>query len=132
MIVTGARRVIVFHRRCAELVPPGTWCAPAEEITALQNVTGEQRKNGFKSVRRHFEIEEVADEFPVIRMIKASCLEASQDPLRRDVLRFIMSFSELYYRSERFSYPETMAHTGVDTAGDKPSIFPPSTDSLGD
>ena len=95
--------------------------------TALQNVTGEQRKNGSKACRGHFEIEAVADEFPVIRMDKGIVLEASQDPYGAMYYTvYNEDFSELYYRSERFAYPENDGtyYVVIDTAwGDKNHYF---------
>ena len=95
--------------------------------TALQNVTGEQRKNGSKACGGHFEIEEVADEFPVIRMDKGIVLEASQDPYGAMYYTvYNEDFSELYYRSERFAYPENDGtyYVVIDTAwGDKNHYF---------
>ena len=96
-------------------------------MTALQNVTGEQRKNGSKACGGHFEIEEVADEFPVIRMDKGIVLEASQDPYGAMYYTvYNEDFSELYYRSERFAYPENDGtyYVVIDTAwGDKNHYF---------
>ena len=95
--------------------------------TALQNVTGEQRKNGSKACGGHFEIEKVADEFPVIRMDKGIVLEASQDPYGAMYYTvYNEDFSELYYRSERFAYPENDGtyYVVIDTAwGDKNHYF---------
>ena len=95
--------------------------------TALQNVTGEQRKNGSEACGGHFEIEEVADEFPVIRMDKGIVLEASQDPYGAMYYTvYNEDFSELYYRSERFAYPENDGtyYVVIDTAwGDKNHYF---------
>ena len=95
--------------------------------TALQNVTGEQRKNGSKACGGHFEIEEVADEFPVIRMDTGIVLEASQDPYGAMYYTvYNEDFSELYYRSERFAYPENDGtyYVVIDTAwGDKNHYF---------
>ena len=95
--------------------------------TALQNVTGEQRKNGSKACGGHFEIEAVADEFPVIRMDKGIVLEASQDPYGAMYYTvYNEDFSELYCRSERFAYPENDGtyYVVIDTAwGDKNHYF---------
>ena len=90
-------------------------------------MTGEQRKNGSKACRGHFEIEAVADEFPVIRMDKGIVLEASQDPYGAMYYTvYNEDFSELYYRSERFAYPENAGtyYVVIDTAwGDKNHYF---------
>ena len=72
-------------------------------------------------------LEEVADEFPVIRMDKGIVLEASQDPYGAMYYTvYNEDFSELYYRSERFAYPENDGtyYVVIDTAwGDKNHYF---------
>ena len=126
--VLGVGAYFIADALKAELVPGDIVVRSGnEEITALQNVTGEQRKNGSKACGGHFEIEEVADEFPVIRMDKGIVLEASQDPYGAMYYTvYNEDFSELYYRSERFAYPENDGtyYVVVDTAwGDKNHYF---------
>ena len=126
--VLGVGAYFIADALKAELVPGDIVVRSGnEEITALQNVTGEQRKNGSKACGGHFEIEEVADEFPVIRMDKGIVLEASQDPYGAMYYTvYNEDFSELYYRSERFAYPENDGtyYVVIDTAwGDKNHYF---------
>lgn len=92
--VLGVGAYFIADALKAELVPGDIVVRSGnEEITALQNVTGEQRKNGSKACGGHFEIEEVADEFPVIRMDKGIVLEASQDPTAQCITRSITRIS---------------------------------------
>ena len=126
--VLGVGAYFIADALKAELVPGDIVVRSGnEEITALRNVTGEQRKNGSKACRGHFEIEAVADEFPVIRMDKGIVLEASQDPYGAMYYTvYNEDFSELYYRSERFAYPENDGtyYVVIDTAwGDKNHYF---------
>lgn len=126
--VLGVGAYFIADALKAELVPGDIVVRSGnEEITALQNVTGEQRKNGSKACGGHFEIEEVADEFPVIHMDKGIVLEASQDPYGAMYYTvYNEDFSELYYRSERFAYPENDGtyYVVIDTAwGDKNRYF---------
>ena len=126
--VLGVGAYFIADALKAELVPGDIVVRSGnEEITALQNVTGEQRKNGSKACGGHFEIEAVADEFPVIRMDKGIVLEASQDPYGAMYYTvYNEDFSELYYRSERFAYPENDGtyYVVIDTAwGDKNHYF---------
>ncbi len=96
--VLGVGAYFIADALKAELVPGDIVVRSGnEEITALQNVTGEQRKNGSEACGEHFEIEEVADEFPVIRMDKGIVLEASQDPYGAMYYTvYNEDFSELY------------------------------------
>lgn len=126
--VLGVGAYFIADALKAELVPGDIVVRSGnEEITALQNVTGEQSKNGSKACGVHFEIEEVADEFPVIYMDKGIVLEASQDPYGAMYYTvYNEDFSELYYRSERFAYPESDGtyYVVIDTAwGDKNHYF---------
>lgn len=126
--VLGVGAYFIADALKAELVPGNIAVRSGdEEITALQNVTGEQSKNGSKACGGRFEIEKVADEFPVIRMDKGIVLEASQDPYGAMYYTvYNEDFSELYYRSERFAYPENDGtyYVVIDTAwGDKNHYF---------
>lgn len=112
----------------AELVPGDIVVRSGnEEITALQNVTGEQRKNGSKACGGHFEIEEVADEFPSFAWIKASCLKPRRIPTARCITRFITRISPSFTTAA--SGLRTLKTTGtyyvvIDTAwGDKNHYF---------
>lgn len=78
-----------------------------EEIIALQRVTAEQREDGSFLDCARFDIQTDSADFPVLHMEKGIVLEATQDPWG-DMYYTVYNadFSELYYRSEYFSYPE--------------------------
>ena len=77
------------------------------EITALQRVTAEQRKDGSAVDGVRFDIETDSADFPVLHMDKGIVLEATQDPWGEMYYTvYNADFSELYYRSVFFSYPE--------------------------
>ena len=126
--VLGVGAYFIADALRAELVPGDIVVRSGnEEVTALQNVVEEQRKNGAVASGEHFKIEDAAGDFPVIHMDKGIVLEASQDPYGAMYYTvYNEDFSELYYRSERFAYPENGGtyYVMVDTAwGDKNHYF---------
>lgn len=126
--VLGVGAYFIADALKTELVPGDIIVrSGTEEITTLQNVTGEQRKNGSVASGDHFKIEDAAGDFPIIHMNKGIVLEASQDPYGSMYYTIYNSdFSELYYRSERFVYPDKVGtyYIVIDTAwGDKNHYF---------
>lgn len=85
------------------------------------------KEERFKACGGHFEIEEVAVNSRSFAMDKGIVLEASQDPYGAMYYTvYNEDFSELYYRSERFAYPENDGtyYVVIDTAwGDKNHYF---------
>lgn len=77
------------------------------EITALQRVISKETKKEGVLDGTRFELETDAADFPVVRMEKSIMLEATQDPIS-DMYYTIYNedFSELYYRTVFFEYPE--------------------------
>jgi len=77
------------------------------ETVTLQRVVAEEKKKELIVDSGRFHIEEDAALFPVVRMEKSIMLEASQDPIS-DMYYTIYKedFSELYYRTVFFTYPE--------------------------
>ena len=89
------------------------------EITALQRVTAEQRKDGSFLDCERFDIQTDSADFPVLHMDKGIVLEATQDPWGDMYYTVYRSdYSELYYRSIFFSYPEESGtyYIVIDTA----------------
>ncbi|MGN0478816.1 MAG: hypothetical protein ACI4GO_05250, partial [Hominenteromicrobium sp.] len=97
------------------------------EITALQRVTSEESKDGGHTDCERFDIQTDAADFPVLHMDKGIVLEATQDPYGEMYYTVYRSdYSELYYRSTFFSYPEESGtyYIVIDTAwGGKKHFF---------
>lgn len=82
------------------------WSGDAE-ITALQTVTAEKKRNKDTIEGQKFDVEEDAERFPAVHLDGSIILDASQDPYGSMYYTIYKEdFSELYYRSEFFQYPE--------------------------
>ena len=92
--VLGVGAYFIADALKAELVPGDIVVRSGnEEITALQNVTGEQRKNGSKRAEGILKLKRLPMNSRSFAWIKASCLKPRRIPTARCITRFITRIS---------------------------------------